>query len=210
MLSIPIIEQARQQEWNVISNIARNNGFPLQIIHNLMKKLLLKTRKIESTLTQIQRKKWITFTYHSPLIHEVTNLFKSTDLNVAFRECNTIYNQLCDRIPLSKINSSGVYKLQCKTRNICWPDWNSIEIRHHEHTRYIQTNNPISAYALHILNNKHEYGNPEQTMQLLKTCSKGKKMNCWESFYMQVLQQQDLLIDEQKVMNPTHYTPWLT
>ena len=62
--------------------------------------------------------------------------------------------------------------------------------------RYIKTNNPISAYALHIINNRHEYGNVERTMQLLKTCSKGKKMNCWESFYMLVLQQQDLLIDE--------------
>ena len=29
-----------------------------------------------------------------------------------------------------------------------------------------------------------------------KTCSKGKKMNCWESFHMQVLQQ-DFLINEQ-------------
>ena len=39
-------------------------------------------------------------------------------------------------------------------------------------------------------------------MQLLKTYSKGQKMNCWESFYMQVLQQQDLLINEQKVNEP--------
>jgi hypothetical protein len=28
MLSIPITEQAGQQEWNIIRNIARNNGFP--------------------------------------------------------------------------------------------------------------------------------------------------------------------------------------
>jgi len=47
----------------------------------------------------------------------------------------------------------------------------SIEIRHREHERYIKTNNPISAYALHILNNWHEYGNPKQTKHLLKTCN---------------------------------------
>jgi len=40
-------------------------------------------------------------------------------------------------------------------------------------------------------------------MQLLKACSKGKeKKNCWKSFYMQILQQVDLLIDEQKVNEP--------
>jgi hypothetical protein len=44
-------------------------------------------------------------TYYSPLIH------KNTDLNIAFRTCNTVYNQLCDRIPLNKINFSDIYKL---------------------------------------------------------------------------------------------------
>ena len=60
----------------------------------------------------------------------------------------------------------------------------------------------VSEYALYILNNRHEYGIPERTMQLLKACGKGKPMNCWESFYMQVLQQQNLLIDEQKTNEP--------
>ena len=109
-----ITEQARQQEWNIILPIARSNGFPLQIIHNLKNKLILKKQE---TLTQTQWKKWITFTYYSPLIHKVINLFKSTHLNIAFQACNTIYNQLCDRTPLNKINSSRIYKLQCKTHN---------------------------------------------------------------------------------------------
>ena len=114
--------------------------------------------------------------------------------------------KLCDRIPLNKINSSGIYKLQCKTCNKSYVGQTvgSIEIRHREHTRYIQTNDPISAYALHMLNNRHEYGNPDiKTIQLLRACSKGKKMNCWESFYIQVLQQHKLLIDEQKVNEPS-------
>jgi len=44
----------------------------------------------KNTLTQTQRKKWITFTYYSPLIRKVTNLLKSTDLNIAFKACYTI------------------------------------------------------------------------------------------------------------------------
>jgi len=106
MLLTPITEQATQQEWKTICPTARNNGFRLQSIHNLKNKLILKTQKTENTLTQTQRKKWITFTYHSSLIHKITNLFKSTNLNVAFRMCNTIYNQLRDRTPQNKINSS--------------------------------------------------------------------------------------------------------
>jgi hypothetical protein len=57
-----------------------------------------------------------------------------------------------------------------------------ITTKHTEHTRYIKTNNPNSAYAMHILNNKHEYGTTNKTLKLLKQCNKGLKMNCWASF----------------------------
>jgi len=53
-------EQAKQLERNSIRTMARNNDFPLQIIHNLKNKLIHKT---ENTLTLTQRKKWITLTY---------------------------------------------------------------------------------------------------------------------------------------------------
>ena len=76
-----------------------------------------------------------------------------------------------------------------------------VGIRHREHTRYIKTNNPISAYALHMLNNKHEYGNAGQTIQPLKSCTIGNKMNCQESFYIHIFQQQNSLIDEEKVID---------
>jgi hypothetical protein len=37
-----------------------------------------------------------------------------------------------------------------------------------EHNRYIKTNNPQSAYAQHILHNRHEYGTIAETMTLIK------------------------------------------
>ena len=182
MLSTPITEQARQKEWNTICTIVKNNGFPLQNIHNLRNERT-RIQKTKNTSIQTQRKKWITFTYHSPLVHKVTDLFKSTNLNVAFRTCNTIRNQLCDRSPQNKMNSSGIYRLQCNTCNKLHVSQtgSSIEIRHREYIQYTKTNNPISAYALHILTNRHKYGSPEYTMQLIKAFGKGKVMNCWES-----------------------------
>jgi len=43
MITVPITEQEKHQEWNIFLTIARNNGFPLQIIHNRKNKLMLKT-----------------------------------------------------------------------------------------------------------------------------------------------------------------------
>ena len=62
-------------------------------------------------------------------------------------------------------------------------------MQHRNHTSYIKTNNPISAVALSILNNINEYGNADQTIQLLIPCDK-----------------QNTLIDEEKVneLNPLY------
>jgi len=50
---------------------------------------------------------------------------------------------------------------------------------------------------MHILNNKHEYGTANETLKLLKPCNEGFKMNCWESFYLQIYCQRNRLITEQ-------------
>jgi len=57
---------------------------------------------------------------------------------------------------------------------------------------------------LHVLNNKHDYGTTEETLELLKSCHKGTRMNCWETFYMQLFYQNNSLINEQQVrdINP--------
>ena len=40
MVFILITGQARHQKWDNVCTIARNNGFPLQIIHNLKSKII--------------------------------------------------------------------------------------------------------------------------------------------------------------------------
>jgi hypothetical protein len=45
--------------------------------------------------------------------------------------------------------------------------------------------------------NKHEYGTANETLKLLKPCNKGLKINCWESFYIQIYCQRNRLITEQ-------------
>jgi len=44
MITLPITEQSQQQEWKILLEIARNNGFPTHI-QDLKKKLITKTQK---------------------------------------------------------------------------------------------------------------------------------------------------------------------
>jgi hypothetical protein len=45
MLILPIIVQAREQEWNKILTLAQNNSFSKHTIYNLEKKLTSKQKK---------------------------------------------------------------------------------------------------------------------------------------------------------------------
>ena len=176
------MEQSKQQEWKIILEIATNNGFSTHIIQDLKKKLISKKQK-QNIITAQTNKKLITLTYHSPLIRKITNLFKQTNLKIAFRATNTIH-QLTEK-PTHKI-PSGIYKLKGNTCNQAYigQSGRSITVRHKEHVRYLRTNNPTSACALHVLNNKHEYRTAAETLELLKPCHKGTRMDCWEIFYM--------------------------
>ena len=110
------MEQAKKQEWNKIITLAQNNGIPKYIIHGLRKKQTIKIDQTKQTqATQQQSKKWVTFTYYTPLVHKITNLFKRTNINIAFCPTNTILQQLSQKP--NSTNPSGIYQLKCNTCN---------------------------------------------------------------------------------------------
>ena len=111
MITLPVTEQAKQQEWNTILTVAKNNVFPLHIIHNLKNKLITKTQHTFTTQTH-QKKIWITFTYYSPLIHKITNLLRHTNLNIAFHATDTVCKQLSDKIIQNKFKWNAQTKMQ--------------------------------------------------------------------------------------------------
>jgi hypothetical protein len=53
----------------------------------------------------------------------------------------------------------------------------SLKLCYQEHIRYIKNNNLQSAYAMHMLNNRHEYGPMHNTMKLLKQIQQNKMFN---------------------------------
>jgi hypothetical protein len=101
LLTLPITKQLQQKEWKAIQTIAHNNGFPIHIIHNLGKKSEAKKQKQQQqkllTPTVHHKKKWVTFTHHSPLIKKVTNLFKHSNLRIALQATNTTFQQLIEK-----------------------------------------------------------------------------------------------------------------
>lgn len=67
-----------------------------------------------------------------------------------------------------------------------------LKIRVLEHHWCIKENNPNSAYAVHVLNNVHEYGQLLYNMKFIETCHRGGLMNSCENLCSQLHQHQEL------------------
>ena len=96
-------------------NIACHNNFPNKLITNLKQQIQPNTTHQKSDRKEnINNTKWATFTYYSPKVRKVTNIFKQTDIKIAFKNNNTISEtKATNSTPI--YNRSGIYKLTCKT-----------------------------------------------------------------------------------------------
>jgi hypothetical protein len=200
---LPLTQENKRHEMNTIFQIAKKNDYPLVIINQLNKTIMNKKQNTTQDTIQTKRyDKWITFEYHSRLIRKVTSIFRNTNLRIMFRVNNTISNHLRNqKRNIDRYENSGIYSIKCNTceKRCVGQNGRNLKARFLEHQRYIKTNNPKSAYALHILNNRHEYGTLHSTMELLKSCKKGWCMNALENYYIQWYQHKVSLIQEQDV-----------
>jgi len=124
---------------------------------------------------QTPRKKWAIFTYISKETSYITNIFRSTDIKIAFRTTNTIGNLLTYSNPApDKFSLLGVYKLTC-------PDCNKAYVRqtgrpftrrYEEHKVAFRNNSHASSFAKHLNEEAHSFGPIDNIMQVLHTTRK--------------------------------------
>ena len=123
-----------------------------------------------------------------------------TDIKIAFKSTNTLQQLTKPKThnTTQDHDKSSIYKLICKTCNRAYIGQTSRHLtpRFRGHIRYIK-NDPQSAYALHILQNIHEYDPLKDTMSLLKPVHKTSKLIPYEQLLIQTFHQNGNLIPEQ-------------
>jgi hypothetical protein len=85
--------------------------------------------------------KWATFTYCGPEIISITNLFRNTDLNIAFNTTITIKQDLkSKRISKDTYNQSGIYQLKCSEYPLTYigQTGHALRVRYREHITAIK------------------------------------------------------------------------
>jgi len=69
---------------------------------------------------------------------------------------------------------------------------------------YIRSNNPQSAYALHILQNQHEYGPMDNTMTLLKHINNQSLLLPYEQYHIEALHHHRRCLGKKEKKKTTH------
>ena len=94
MLCVVLVIEQRQEERKNIQQIARHNNLPSYLQIRLMQRIQQKaTQPQPLPATTGTDTHWATFTYSSPQIRKFTNLFKHTNVKIAFK-CNNTVSQL--------------------------------------------------------------------------------------------------------------------
>jgi hypothetical protein len=143
-------------------------------------------------------------------IRKITNPFKHTNIWIAFKCTNTLKQLTKPKFhsSIQEQDKNGTYKLTCNTCQMSYIGQTSRSLKqiYQEHTRYIRHNEPQSAYAQHILNNKREYAPINNTITLLKHTNKISLLLPHEQLHIQTYHQHKQLISEQYISehNPIH------
>jgi hypothetical protein len=197
MNSLPLDPDKKEKEWKTVQTIAKNNNFTRHLLHKLNHQI---QNKANHTHKEKNHKIWTTFTYHNPKIRRITNLFRNTNVGIAFKATTTLKKIITptNKTQKSQYRKSGIYKITCKTchKSYVGQTNQNLNLRYQEHVRYIKNNDPRSPYALHILNCRHEYGSIE-TMTLLKQINTPSLLHPYEQMYIQNFYCNNELISEQ-------------
>ena len=176
-------------EATTIQNILYNNAFPIHHENPPNPKLspdITRTQK-KVTHTHPSTQEWATFTYVGKETTYITNLFKRTDIKIAFQTNNTIQKLLMHNQQTTDIHSrSGVYNLtcpDCRKAYVGQTGW-SFAIRFQEHKMAFKTGNKPFNFAKHLMEHTHSFGPIHNTLQVLQLHNKGAHLNTIERFHI--------------------------
>jgi len=121
MFTLPLGEEQRQEEWESIKQIAHNNNYPINLLQKLKQRIQRKLSHLKLP-SKSSDTKWATFTYTTLQISKITNIFKQTNMKIAYKTNNTILQlaRPTTNTPIPPHANSGVYTLTCNMQaGIC-------------------------------------------------------------------------------------------
>jgi hypothetical protein len=200
MHSLPLSHERKQREWHTIQHIAQVKKKTHTYIRSPHSHIQRRNNSVQTCSNESNvKKRGVIFTYYSPQVQKITNLFRKTNLQITFCSTNTIYGMFR---PMSTNTDdehmkNGIYRLTCCTYKHIYvgQTGRNLRQRYLQHIRYIKNSDPKLSYAAHVLHNMHKYGDIT-SMSLIKQIKKGPSMNTYKQFHIQLYTYNNKLVTE--------------
>ena len=183
--SLPLSDYNLESEIKTILTIGQNNGFPTEVIRNLIEKKQKMTtlHLIYPKVKYEESKQFISLTYQGTGTERIAKILQSPTTNIAFKPVSKFSNIIFNaKDRTDKYRKSGVYKLKCPECESVYGGQcgRNFSKRYDEHERSFRLNRSDSTFANHLLEQNHSFP-PIQDIKILDQCDKGLKLNYFES-----------------------------
>lgn len=180
LVSVPMDIDAFTKELSTIKQIAKNNGYPVSLVENLLKR---KEQQLVNKLLysihnkDTQQKKWKRIAYIGKSSVKVSKILKKNEINPAFYCPQTLGKLLrSDGTRTDKSKENGVYKIWCDDCPSFYVGQTGrpFSTRLKEH---LSRHN--SSFYQHLFSENHKHNS--ENWKMLHIVNKGKKMDGLET-----------------------------
>jgi hypothetical protein len=192
----PITHSILNVESQIINHLLKSNGYKHLKTNDLIQK---KEKRVQKENINQTHRKWANFTYVGNETKFITKLFREYNIGIAYRTNNTIENLLNRENKMyNKFDQCGIYEFKCNTcpKVYIGQTGRNFKTRFKEHIQDIRNNRTKTGYSQYIINTGHEYGNIENTLNILNVEKKGPFLNTLEKFHIYKKQKTDNLLNE--------------
>lgn len=197
--TIPSNLASKKREYEVIYQIASDNGYDVNFVNEIKKKIL---NKRKNPIVK-DDKKFACFTYVNAHTNVVTQVLRNKyNINIAYRTNNNIRN-IIGKHNLNTVNvyeKSGVYKLNCQHPN-CGHFYygqtgRTFNCRHKEHKSSVK-HGRATAFGSHMFDSDHQFSTIDKDMEIIKLENKGPALNTREALEIFLAKNNILCLNEQ-------------
>lgn len=172
LLNIPMSHSNFNKELNILKQLAFNNGYNPNIIHNIINKMNFKFRRrlaFNSHTSNIENLIYRSLPYHGSMSKNISSILlkKIPNLKISFKVHKTIksiFSKTKDTTEL--LQKSGIYKLHCNDCNATYVGRTTrpLVTRIKEHL----TRTDKSSFGFHLKFNNHTFS-PNDNCKILHT-----------------------------------------
>lgn len=203
--TIPLTKEDQDKELTIIKSIAHNNGYPTNIIDNLIfkKQKNIIQHEIYPKVGNQNEKTYISIPYSGQLSNTVNNIFSKYNITTAFTSQKNVGRILFNAKQHTDIHRNcGVYQLNCPDCNAVYigETGKSFEIRYSQH---VKTHKQTSNFYKHLNESGHTLsaGHKPKILHTCKTYKKRKLLEALEINKMRKNPNHTLLNDQIELNN---------